>query len=963
MTYVAYREEDSALTMSRVKNNEKPEEGWITSEARVEYVTEGYEDTNMDAALEETRTNQSEADDDYDDDNHDVINDQNKSYEDADMGAQSDTYDDYDDDDGDHEKHAIINFQIKNLIEDADYVGMINRNNGCRRNEYFKMSYPNNPQASKRKSFSILNNPLSNSTREMAPTSQTLANLTNRRAQLSQMTQTHDQQTHGLEVVDRPTEVNRLNRRNHPSNFAKTTPSAPLKRSNSISLSDLLSKHLQKKQCPPAYEEYLPQILGSDRSSITSPTVLSHEKLHQSIENNTVSSVQNLSVSANQPDHIYKQLPGKQSLPSYRVLVEQNSPANRTIITNASGVENNDQRIESKCISTKKSCAQQNFVSNTNRLHQMCKHTEQLFPPLFKDLEQNPHAGNLIVQRTTGAKPLYLANISRNNTNSTSPSAQHLPSIESDFGQLSRAPYQFQTRAGLQNDITHIHQCLAGESTAANIPNQRPGLQDDKHNTSSAVPNLPMNKLMENTENACENQPLPVLKGYLLQDPRTKLLFLVKDIEMNTKENSPGHSVTVNKSPTPYNVPDTTDQSNQSFEDFVPDCFDFELPTHPPCSCVCSHGRRFSSFTPRHATKNPLNSESTVRNHGRQSTYYETLTETRSPNTINLANYQQSCSQADLISVHQNSCSQNRTEIKPIAKSSPVITNQSLKPLIIREEQYPPINVNSSDKVTFTETLPVNKLTSVNSVAESSCLETAESTANLDSSNVINELEDTNAEPKQTLLNDLKFLFSEMHSKFSNTLKSFQNAILTKRHKLRNKRLVSSSCKKMAQPQNTVKSKNVMKCDTSLNHGDKKNTSFVLPPEYNPENSRWTLKYQNSSAGVVEIMPHSSVYVDEKKFIICKLKAKDCKSLARMLLIEIFSDNALRVCSLTGARSNAHKPPQVRPGLDKHARMVLLEFVCEYGQQKGWAKCNAESILNSVRSKVQDIRKKQNEVS
>ncbi|XP_052741407.1 calsequestrin-1 isoform X2 [Bicyclus anynana] len=113
MTYVAYREEDSALTMSRVKNNEKPEEGWITSEARVEYVTEGYEDTNMDAALEETRTNQSEADDDYDDDNHDVINDQNKSYEDADMGAQSDTYDDYDDDDGDHEKHAIINFQIK----------------------------------------------------------------------------------------------------------------------------------------------------------------------------------------------------------------------------------------------------------------------------------------------------------------------------------------------------------------------------------------------------------------------------------------------------------------------------------------------------------------------------------------------------------------------------------------------------------------------------------------------------------------------------------------------------------------------------------------------------------------------------------------------------------------------------------------------------------------------------------
>ncbi|CAG17397.1 hypothetical protein CcBV_3.3 [Bracoviriform congregatae] len=88
----------------------------------------------------------------------------------------------------------------------------------------------------------------------------------------------------------------------------------------------------------------------------------------------------------------------------------------------------------------------------------------------------------------------------------------------------------------------------------------------------------------------------------------------------------------------------------------------------------------------------------------------------------------------------------------------------------------------------------------------------------------------------------------------------------------------------------------------------------------------------------------------------CKLAAKESKELARMLLVEIFSQSALNVCSLTSVRANAFdiSGTNVRPGLDEKARITILSFVKEHALEKNWSPFDSQSVINSLRSKIQD---------
>lgn len=140
----------------------------------------------------------------------------------------------------------------------------------------------------------------------------------------------------------------------------------------------------------------------------------------------------------------------------------------------------------------------------------------------------------------------------------------------------------------------------------------------------------------------------------------------------------------------------------------------------------------------------------------------------------------------------------------------------------------------------------------------------------------------------------------------------------------------------------------------------KKPCSFILPSDYDPNDTRWTLKYQVPGPGIIELIPHSNIYIKVHRLAYCKRVARDCETLARMLLTEIFSISALSVCSLTGARAKAFDldGSDVRPGLDEHARSVLLIFVEEYGIKNRWRVFDTQSILNSIRSKIQEIRSK-----
>lgn len=136
---------------------------------------------------------------------------------------------------------------------------------------------------------------------------------------------------------------------------------------------------------------------------------------------------------------------------------------------------------------------------------------------------------------------------------------------------------------------------------------------------------------------------------------------------------------------------------------------------------------------------------------------------------------------------------------------------------------------------------------------------------------------------------------------------------------------------------------------------------FTLPPEYDPNNSRWSLKYSEIQNGVEEFVKNSGIYINSIGLANCIRVARDSKTLARMLMLEIFSENALKTCSLTGKRANAfysRDDGNVRPGLDQHARMVLMNYVDDHAKKNHWPSTSNQAIVDSMRNKLQEIRVK-----
>lgn len=132
---------------------------------------------------------------------------------------------------------------------------------------------------------------------------------------------------------------------------------------------------------------------------------------------------------------------------------------------------------------------------------------------------------------------------------------------------------------------------------------------------------------------------------------------------------------------------------------------------------------------------------------------------------------------------------------------------------------------------------------------------------------------------------------------------------------------------------------------------------FVLPPEYDAYDTRWTLKYRSNLPGLVELMPQSGVYVSCGDLKYCQQVSKDCKSLARRLLPQVFNRNALSVCSSMSEKAQASNNvgSNIRPDLDDHACSVLLNFVLEHGLQRGW-NTDLQPILSTLHNKMQEIR-------
>lgn len=140
-----------------------------------------------------------------------------------------------------------------------------------------------------------------------------------------------------------------------------------------------------------------------------------------------------------------------------------------------------------------------------------------------------------------------------------------------------------------------------------------------------------------------------------------------------------------------------------------------------------------------------------------------------------------------------------------------------------------------------------------------------------------------------------------------------------------------------------------------------KMVQFTLPPDYDPNDSRWTLRYRNPGPTLTEPILNSSIYVKYLNLFHILASAEDCKSLARLLMVEVFSDNALKVCSLTGARCPSFtRDSPVRPGLDENARNTMITYIKKCGRRKGWRIPHDQDIINIMRVKLEDCRRKAN---
>ncbi|PZC78075.1 hypothetical protein B5X24_HaOG202610 [Helicoverpa armigera] len=110
------------------------------------------------------------------------------------------------------------------------------------------------------------------------------------------------------------------------------------------------------------------------------------------------------------------------------------------------------------------------------------------------------------------------------------------------------------------------------------------------------------------------------------------------------------------------------------------------------------------------------------------------------------------------------------------------------------------------------------------------------------------------------------------------------------------------------------------------------------------EKINWILKHPDPGKDLIELGKHSGVYVSADGLKKCKEKSDSVESFAKSLLPEVFSeDNTAEI------EGKIMRPPMYFP-----AKIALVNFAMDYGQQVGWKEMEFELILHSLRDVLHD---------
>ncbi|XP_047038354.1 uncharacterized protein LOC124643411 [Helicoverpa zea] len=110
------------------------------------------------------------------------------------------------------------------------------------------------------------------------------------------------------------------------------------------------------------------------------------------------------------------------------------------------------------------------------------------------------------------------------------------------------------------------------------------------------------------------------------------------------------------------------------------------------------------------------------------------------------------------------------------------------------------------------------------------------------------------------------------------------------------------------------------------------------------EKINWILKHPDPGKDLIELGKHTGIYVSADGLKKCKEKSDSVESFAKSLLPEVFTqDNTAEI------KGKIMRPPMYFP-----AKIALVNFAMDYGQQAGWKEIEFELILNSLRDVLHD---------
>nr|XP_021190628.2 dentin sialophosphoprotein [Helicoverpa armigera] len=254
-------------------------------------------------------------------------------------------------------------------------------------------------------------------------------------------------------------------------------------------------------------------------------------------------------------------------------------------------------------------------------------------------------------------------------------------------------------------------------------------------------------------------------------------------------------------------------------------------------------------------------------------------------------------------------------------------------------DYVPGYDINSKNKSTVKKGRSKRKVSESNRSNRSNQSEPSDNNENDDV-----DISDTNlCQINDEVHNQYRNFCTEFNESYKKTISIFDNAVNYLRQVINENEKISKVSRK--------KSKD-----------DKerfKNTSESQPPfdasRYSIGDTKWTILYPEPCPGLVELIPHTGVYVSKEGLIKCQNTNQDATKLARALLEEIFKMEALFVCSFTGSvpKRGSKNNLEARPGLDVNARDTLVRYAEEYGYEMKMGYLDVVSIINSIKNQLQ----------